>query len=257
MIVPRASTIALLTALLGACTSEPPAIVEDWEGAGIEPVCDPGVARVTGELEGQPIDLTAAENYGYQVYPALWALLFDDGLRLTVVPDDLERTAVGWSRGVFVLGEEEPLHCATRGTKISADPPRGQLRTLTRLGSCPGTEALAGTIEGCMNPYLACTISGGPMPEGGIDVGGGSFSQDASLYTFQIELRGGDVFDFDSDRAGGTVFYGGEVLCVDDVAVDASEPGGVEFTLGGLTRLGRCDEAPAVSGYVNICLPQL
>ncbi len=252
-----AATVALLATLLAACPSDPLVIVEDWEGAGIEPVCDPGVARVTGEIEGQPIDLTVAENYGYQTYPALWAWLIDDGVRLTLVPNDLGRTAVGWSRGVFVLGAEEPMHCATRGTKISADPPRGYLRTLTRLGSCPGTEVVAGTIEGCTNPNTACRVSGGPLPEGGSAVSGSSFSQDAFAYTFQIALRGGEVLDFDSERSGGTVFYDGEVFCVDDWAVVDTDPETHSFTFGGLTRIETCDDAFEVSGYVNICLPQI
>lgn len=249
-------TTALLAILSMACASEPAPTVEDWEGAGIEPICDPGGARVTGEVEEQPIDLTVVENYGYQVYPALWAVLFDDGFRMTVVPHDLGLSAVGWAQGVFVLGADEPLLCGTHGTKISADPPRGRLRTLTSLGVCPGTEAIAGTIEGCLDPNRRCVITGGPLPAGGREETGWSFSQDWLEVTFQMRLAGGEVFDFDSERAGGTVFYEGEVVCVGDATVETDDTGAHAFTFGALTRLGRCDEGEPVGGFVNVCLPQ-
>jgi hypothetical protein len=241
--------------LFAACGSDPAGVVEDWEGAGIEPVCDPGAVRVTGELDGATIDFTAAENYGYVTYPALWAVLLGDGVRMTLVPNDLGRTAVGWSQGVFVLGADEPLHCGTRGTKISEDPSRGELRTLTRLASCPGTEAIEGSIEGCTNPNAGCSVSGGPLPTGEIEVTGSWFSRDGPAVAFQLRLRGGEVLDVDSERAGGTVFYDGEVVCTEDVAVESPDPETFAFTVSGLTRLGHCDEAAPVSGYVNLCLP--
>lgn len=245
----------LLAMLLTACASEPAPTVEDWEGAGIEPVCDAAGARVTGEVDGETVDLTVVENFGYQTYPALWAWLIDDGVRMTLVPNEAGLSAVGWSRGVFVLGDGEPLLCATHGSSISANPPRGRLRTLGRLGSCPGTEPIAGTIDGCTDPSASCRVSGGPLPAGGVAVGTSSFSQDAAQYTFQISLRDGEVLDFDSERVGGTVYYDGEVVCVADFVVDAVGETNYQFALSGLTRLGSCDESEPVGGFVNVCLP--
>lgn len=245
--------LACLLALLllpGACASAS-ATAEPWSGA-----CEAGTARITGEVEGRSVDLTVVENYGYQTHPALWAVFFDEGIRLTLTANTPGREALGSSQGVFVLGADEPLHCATDGTWILEEPPRGQLRTLTRLGSCPGTEQVAGTIEGCLDPNAGCIVSGGPLPEGGVEVGGSSFSQDATEYTFQIELRDGRVLDFDSVREGGTVFYKGEVFCAEDVSV-APVGETFEFSFGRLTKLGRCIDATAVSGFIDVCLPPI
>lgn len=235
--------------LFAACGSEPDPL-EPWNGA-----CDPDAARVTGDLEGQPIDLTVSENYGYQTYPALWAWLIDDDVRLTVAPNDLDQGAAGPSRGVIVLGPDEPLHCATRDTNVRGDPPRGQLRTLRRLGSCPGTEVVDGTIEGCTNGSEGCRVSGGPLPEAGVDIYVTSFSQDGAQYTFQMELSSGKILDFDNVRGGGTVFYAGEVFCVGDVSIGRVGES-YEFSFGDLTRLG-CDEAPEVSGSIDVCVPPI
>jgi hypothetical protein len=243
--------------MLSLVACEDSGIVRDWDGADVVPTCGPEDIRITGEIDTSPIDISVESGYMFGNFP-LWSLeVFDSTIRIALIPDNGSLPVDGWATGVFTLDASDPLYCATRGTYVSyvgADESQAELRSLTRLGVCPGTEAVAGQIQGCVgDPDEGCTVSGEMLPGGGGVVSAHDLAVDGPVIGLQVELDDEAIFHLHTDRAGATLLSEGVVYCVGDVQLDTSDPDRSTFTLGDLTLLGDCREGEPVGGYVNVC----
>jgi hypothetical protein len=239
---------------LAACSTEATFTFSDYE-----PTCDPNLVQVFGDVDGDAVDITSS-SYGFSGLP-MWSLsLFEEGARVVMVPKSSTFAGTMPATGLFSLRSGDALHCAGEDSVVAVTETAGTvlvLRSLARVGSCPGNTPLSTNIEGCIGGIDDdCSASGGPLPEEGLAIIGHSLEGIGSAFSLQVEFENGQFLDVDSRRNNGTILYDGTIYCVGQATVADNDSGPREFVLSDLTVLGICTGQTEISGQLDVCLPE-
>jgi hypothetical protein len=172
--------------------------------------------------------------------------------------------------GLFRMPSEGPSpgtwFCAGAGSSVTPGMPRRfALESLSRLGDCPAA-SVAGEITGCFGggvgfcptgQTLVSTLDGAAFDWTSAVTGWGG-----QLGLYEIYLSNGGILALyiQADTVlGGLLLIApgspdeGAAYCFSGGFLTPGAQNGIQFTLGGLSRLGTCPAATAVEGTLQGC----
>ena len=256
-------------------------------------MCNGGEARVVGELEGRPIDLTP--QLGGVAAMSIGIRLSFGELGRAYLRSDVEDVAphdpiVGW--GYLHMPSDGPAadewFCFDDTSRYSSDGDSYYAATLSGLqplGACPGTPVSGGASicffgGDCGEPQFVSEVEGASftVPLGGLGKGQSQLGRTDFELEYDIGLQDGGVVYLhattsDPDAVGpqqspvDAVYFivplgeedGGAIYCAEtgstvDFVYDARFLDPISAEIVNVSRLGTCTGAREGDGHLDICL---
>jgi hypothetical protein len=172
--------------------------------------------------------------------------------------------------GLFRMPNEGPhageWFCAGSGSSVSLDTDKTfTLASISRLGACTGA-AVDGEVVGCLGGDISLCPQGSKLTS---TLKGAEFDWTAAVTgkggmpgLYEIYLNNGGILALyiELDTVLGGLLYiapggpdAGAAYCFSGGSLQPGGQGAIAFTLSGLSRLGTCAEAAAVSGALEGC----